>query len=92
MHQIVFIFAAVLLLFIPIVLLLSRQGAFARIVGAIGLLGFSLFCAFGFLASFEPSATSNLPWKLGYAALGLFCLGGACLLLKRTLSQMGEPQ
>ena len=92
MHQIVIILAGVLLLLVPIVLLLSRQGAFAQIVGAIGLLGIFLFCAFGFLASFEPSATSNVPWKLGYAALGLFCLCGASLLLKRTLSQMGKSR
>jgi hypothetical protein len=51
----------------------------ARILGALVLLAFALFCGFGFLASFEPG--NGWQWKAGYGALGCACLFGAVTLL-----------
>ena len=56
--------------------------AFSRILGALTLLALAAFCVFGFLASFEPSETSRLPWKVGYAAMTIVCLTGAVQLLR----------
>ena len=55
---------------------------FLRITGALALLAFAAFCAFGFLASFEPSASPRRPWKVGYAVLGVGCLTGAIRVLR----------
>jgi hypothetical protein len=51
----------------------------ARILAALVLLAIALFCAFGFLASFEPG--NGLIWKVGYGALGCGFLFGAVLSL-----------
>lgn len=53
----------------------------ARILGALALFAFALFCGFGFLASFEPG--NGLPWQVGYRELGCGCLTGAVALLGR---------
>jgi len=41
---------------------------------AIVLLLIAAFCAYGFLASFEPSPRA-VYFRVGYALVGLFCLG-----------------
>jgi hypothetical protein len=51
----------------------------ARILGALVLLAFAVFCGFGFLASFEPG--NGWQWKAGYGALVCACLIGAVTLL-----------
>jgi hypothetical protein len=54
-----------------------------RILGALALLAVAGFCSFGFMAAREYSETSRrLPWQIGYAALGLLCLGGVALVLR----------
>jgi hypothetical protein len=42
-----------------------------RLLYALLLLGVALFAVFGFLATFEPSEQSMLPWRIGYAAVGV---------------------
>ena len=42
-----------------------------RLLYAVLLLGVALFAVFGFLATFEPSEQSVLPWRIGYAAVGI---------------------
>ncbi|GEM_PF-1703224 len=66
-------------------LVLFSRSVFARVIIAMFAFGFSAFCAFGFLASFEPLDTPNWPWQLGYATLcigsiiaGLLALKSAC--------------
>lgn len=54
----------------------------ARIISAMALLGITAFCIFGFMASFEPSETSRLPWQIGYGVAGVACIGGAVMLLR----------
>jgi hypothetical protein len=48
----------------------------ARILGSFALMATSLFCVFGFLASFEPGNGSL--WKIGYGtrACGWACVNG----------------
>jgi hypothetical protein len=53
-----------------------------KIVFALPLLGFALFCIFGFLASAEASDPSEqFLWRSGYAVLGLLSLLGAISLI-----------
>lgn len=52
----------------------------ARILAALVLLAMALFCAFGFLASFEPG--NGILWKFGYGALACGFLVGAVALLR----------
>jgi len=63
---------------------LSRLGQIlrmlARILAALVLLAMALFCAFGFLASFEPG--NGLIWKVGYGALACGFLVGAVAFLR----------
>ena len=47
-----------------------------RLVLILLLLGVAAFCAFGFLASFEPHDGNWLPWQLLYAAFALAALFG----------------
>lgn len=42
-----------------------------RLLYAVLLLAVALFAVFGFLATFEPSDQSVLPWRIGYAAVGV---------------------
>jgi hypothetical protein len=60
----------------------------ARILGALVLLAFALFCGFGFLASFEPG--NGWLWKVGYAAVGCGCLTGVVMLLRRRRDVAGN--
>jgi hypothetical protein len=53
-----------------------------RIISAIALLALMAFSVFGFLASFEPSEVSRLPWQIGYALVGATCLSGAIVLMR----------
>jgi LPXTG-motif cell wall-anchored protein len=53
-----------------------------RITGALGLFAIAAFCAFGFMATFEPSASPRWPWQVGYGLIGLASLGGAIFLLR----------
>ena len=53
----------------------------ARVSAALALLAIALFCAFGFLAAFEPG--NGWFWKLGYGALGCLCVTAAVGLLRR---------
>ena len=82
MSPLLLLVAGVLIVSLLAALALSRQSVFARLTAAVLALGFAAFCGFGFLASFEPSDSPNLPWQLGYAALGLGSLGTAFLGLK----------
>ncbi len=55
----------------------------ARYAGGALLLFLVLAAAFGFLATFEPSANA-LHWRIGYAVFGLSCLvSGLWLILKK---------
>jgi hypothetical protein len=48
---------------------------FGRILGTLALLAVSVFCLFGFLASYEYSeASQRLPWQTGYGLGGLICV------------------
>jgi uncharacterized membrane protein HdeD (DUF308 family) len=64
------------------VLVLSCRSMFARITASVFTFGFAAFCAFGFLASFEPSDSPNWPWQLAYGILGMGSLLAALMLLK----------
>ena len=60
------------------------MGKLMRIIGALALLALAAFCVFGFMASYEyHDAAKRLPWQIGYGMLGLACLSGAILLLRR---------
>jgi hypothetical protein len=51
-----------------------------RLVLTMPLLALAVFCAYGFLASFEPG-----PWlvfRIGYPLLGLACLAGIWFLAR----------
>jgi hypothetical protein len=52
-----------------------------RIVGSLALLAIALFCAFGFIASFEPG--NGWPWKVVYGVLFFGCLVGVVALLRK---------
>jgi ribosomal protein L7/L12 len=65
----------------------AQAGArtFVRILGLLALLGVSVFCMFGFLATYEDSdAARRLPWQIGYGLIGLGCLAGIVGILRRT--------
>jgi hypothetical protein len=54
-----------------------------RVLAVIGCIGIFVFCVYGFLASFEPNP-NQLPWRLGYASVGLLACGlTAAILLRR---------
>jgi hypothetical protein len=49
---------------------------------ALVLLMLAAFCAFGFLATFEPNDPAiAMRWRIGYGFVGFACLGGAAWLL-----------
>ncbi len=52
------------------------------IFGSLPLLAVAAFCAFGFLATFEPTSNPGqfLAFRFGYAVVGLGCLAGVILL------------
>jgi hypothetical protein len=52
-----------------------------RIIGSLVLLAVSVFCVFGFIATFEPlDASTQLAWRAIYGLVGLACLGGIVIL------------
>ena len=56
-----------------------------RWIMAIVCLVVALYCAYGFLATFEPG--NFLAFRIGFAVVGLACLAGiAYLLVPRTRS------
>lgn len=58
--------------------------ALSRLLTAIILLGVAAFCAFGFLATFEPlPPATQWTWRAIYAAAGLASLIGAGALAVR---------
>lgn len=55
-----------------------------RLIGALALLAITVFSVFGFMATWEYSETTKrLPWQIGYGALGLGCVIGTALLVRR---------
>ena len=42
------------------------------------------FCAFGFLASFEPGARGTILFRFAYGSLGLACAGAIVSVLAST--------
>jgi len=56
-------------------------------IGSVLLLGVAAFCVFGFLASFEPTDKPGvfLAFRIGYAIIGLSCLGGMFSLVVRAI-------
>lgn len=69
---------------------IKALGILARILGALVLLALFLFCAFGFLASFEPG--NGLIWKVGYGALACGFLVGAVVLVRRGIANRGATR
>jgi hypothetical protein len=66
----------------------------ARILGAIFLVGLALFCAFGFLASFELGSLNVFHIIYGVAAVAAL-LGGVCLFfsaLESMSTDNADPQ
>jgi hypothetical protein len=51
-----------------------------RLVLTVPLLALAVFCAYGFLASFEPGPF--LVFRIGYPLLGLACLAGIWFLAR----------
>ena len=82
-----FILMFLLMIFILAVLVtfvLHKMGHtwIAKILGGLLTGCITLFCGFGFLASFEPMADgSQYIWQIGYAALGLMFAGTTLFLL-----------
>ena len=67
--------------------LLRPPGSATRIVAGVAcslwLLAFAAFCAFGFMASFEPPLAEHRPWQIGYAIAGVLALTAAALAGRR---------
>jgi len=53
-------------------------GVIARLLASLALLAVAGFCAFGFMASFEPGCWWG--WKAVYAGLGAACLAGTVMV------------
>jgi hypothetical protein len=53
------------------------------IIGSLLLLAIAAFCAFGFLATFEPSDTPGMfmVFRIGYSVVGVACLVGTIALI-----------
>ena len=64
----------------------------AAILGSLLLLAVAAFCAFGFMATFEPTdrATDFLAFRIGYAVVGLASLVGVGVLLVNARSKTNE--
>ncbi|MEZ7968674.1 MAG: hypothetical protein QMC23_03265 [Rubritalea sp.] len=85
MHLILLITVGFLGLSFIAAIALSRRSAFASIIASIVALGFAAFCAFGFLASFEPMDSPSWPWQLTYGILEVASLTTAFLGLKQSI-------
>lgn len=59
----------------------------ARVMAALVLLGLAAFCAFGFLATYEPPGSPLL--RIMYGLVGALCLTGAGWILVR--KERAEP-
>jgi hypothetical protein len=60
-----------------------------RLLTIAGLLLVVLFCAFGFLSSFEHSSlTARLPWQLLYGGGGVLASFGILRTLRRVLESV----
>lgn len=82
MNLILLILVGTLLIsFLAAVIHCSRS-VIARVFLSLVALGLAAFCAFGFLASFEPSDSLNWPWHVAYGILGISSLATALLPLK----------
>ena len=65
----------------------------AKLLVAVVLLAVAAFCAFGFLASYEPPPSpARLALRLAYAAVGLASLAGAGVLIARALAVRRPPR
>jgi len=75
----------VALLAVGVVLMVSGCRRSGGALVAVTSLAFAAFCAFGFLASFEPGIA--LAWRVGYAALGILSLaiaaGGVVMAVRK---------
>jgi len=61
------------------------------ILGSLLLLAIAAFCAFGFMASFEPTANA-LAFRIGYAVVGVACLVSVVLLIVSAMRRRsGNP-
>jgi uncharacterized membrane protein HdeD (DUF308 family) len=88
MNLIPLIVGGILATFFLAALLLSARFTIARVILSILAIAFAAFCAFGFLASFEPSDSPSWPWQLAYATLGICSLFIPVLLLVKS----GRPR
>jgi hypothetical protein len=61
-------------------------------LGSLLLLALAVFCAFGFMATFEPAARTAefLAFRIGYAVIGIGCLVGAGVLLVKAMRKRDE--
>ena len=59
------------------------------IVGSLLLLAVAAFCAFGFMATFEPTdrTAEFLAFRIGYAVIGVGCFIGVVVLLVRAIGK-----
>ena len=55
--------------------------------GSLVLLAVAAFCAFGFLATFEPTNNAGefLAFRIGYAVVGLGCVAGLIALIVKAV-------
>ena len=80
-------------------LLFTARSVIARAVASVFAFGSAVFCAFGFLASFELSDSPNWPWQLAYGVLGvcalitagLLCLKGSCVVAGLLKPRIDNP-
>lgn len=52
-------------------------------IGSVLLLAVAAFCAFGFLATFEPG--DFMVFRVGYAVVGLGCVAGAIAIIAKAI-------
>ncbi|MEO8351844.1 MAG: hypothetical protein ABI680_08930 [Chthoniobacteraceae bacterium] len=87
--SIVFLVSLVIVLAMAVVGLRQPRHSPARIIAVVGvcviLIGVTLFCVFGFLASSEIEAEQRPPWRVGFIAAGIGALGGAAALTWREM-------
>ena len=57
---------------------------FVVILGSLLLLADTAFCAFGFLATFEPTDNA-LVFRIGYTVFGIGCMIGVGFLITQAL-------
>lgn len=64
----------------------------AAILGSLLLLAIAAFCAFGFMATFEPTdrTAEFLAFPIGYAVVGIACFVGVVLLIVNGMRRRNE--